>query len=142
MQTVEDRHIDILNSFSSCSTTQESYAYIIELGKKQEKLESSEMIRENLVKGCQTQLYLVTQAENGRIYFRAYADALISSGLAQLLIWFYNGLTFEEVIKTPPSFLEELNIPSSLTPSRTNGLYSIHIKMKQEALKELMKNKF
>ena len=70
--------------------------------------------------------------------FEAEADALISAGLAALLIRAYNGETPEVVLKCPPSFIEELGINASLTPSRSNGLYSLHLQMKQEALRLLM----
>ncbi len=139
MTTLKDKTQEIVDSFSSLKTPEETYAYIMELGKRQDELSPSEKIQEHLVKGCQTQLYLIARIEDKRIYFKTYADALISSGLAQLLIWFYNGRTPEEVLKTPPSFLEELKIPGSLTPSRANGLYSIHLRMKQEALKGIVK---
>ncbi len=138
MTTLKDKTQEIVDSFSSFETPEETYAYIIELGKRQVKLSVDEKVQEHLVRGCQTQLYLIAQIEDKRIYFKAYADALISSGLAQLLIWFYNGRTPEEVLKTPPTFLEELKIPASLSPSRANGLYNIHLRMKQEALKELI----
>lgn len=125
----------ILETFSLCDTPEKSYTKIMEIGKRQVPFSSEEKVSENLVRGCQSELYLLSELKEGQIYFRTYADALISAGLAQLLVWFYNGASCEEMIKTPPSFLEELNIPASLTPSRANGLYSIHLRMKQEALK-------
>lgn len=139
MTTLKDKTQEIVDAFSSFKTPEETYAYIMELGKRQVKLSTDEKLKEHLVRGCQTELYLITQVKEGLVYFKAYADALISSGLAQLLIWFYNGSTPEEVLKTPPTFLEELKIPASLSPSRANGLYNIHLRMKQEALKGLVK---
>ena len=71
--------------------------------------------------------------------FEAEADALISAGLAALLTQVYSGETPETILKCPPTYLDEIGISASLTPNRANGLYSIHLRMKQEALKLLMK---
>jgi cysteine desulfuration protein SufE len=136
--TTLSNHNQILEAFSLCDNPEKAYTKIMEIGKRQVLFSPEEKAFENLVRGCQSELYLLAELKEGKIYFRTYADALISAGLAQLLVWFYNGVSCEEMIKTPPSFLEELNIPASLTPSRANGLYSIHLRMKQEALKFLL----
>ncbi len=93
---------------------------------------------ENLVSGCQSTMYLKADVIDGRLYFSVWSDALISSGLAQILIRAYNGTEPEVVLKNEPSFLNELGIPGSLTPGRANGLYQIHLKMKQIALHFMM----
>ena len=134
MSLIDQRSTAILDAFSSCETPQATYSYLMDLGKKQTAFTEEEKQDEHLVKGCQSQLYLIAHLREGCLYFKAYADAFISAGLAQLLVWFYDGLTLEQVLKEPPTFLEKLNIPASLTPSRANGLYSIHLKMKQLAL--------
>ena len=71
------------------------------------------------------------------IVFEAEADALISAGLAALLIQVYSNELPEVVLKCPPNYIDELGISASLTPSRANGLYSLHLQMKQQALKLL-----
>lgn len=138
MATAQDHLKEILEEFALCDSPEKTYAKIMEIGKRQTRFSQDEMSSENLVRGCQTELYLTSEIKDGAIYFKTYADALISAGLAQLLVWFYNGLSCEEVLKVAPSFLDELKIPGSLTPSRANGLYSIHLRMKQEALKKLV----
>ena len=75
---------------------------------------------------------------NDKIIFEAESDALISAGLAALLTQVYSGETPEVILKCPPSYIEELGINSSLTPNRASGLYSMHLQMKQEALKLLV----
>ena len=83
-------------------------------------------------------MHLLTSKEEGKLYFQAESDALISKGLAALLIAVYSGESPEAILKCPPSYLEEIGITASLTPNRANGLYSIHLRMKQEALKALI----
>lgn len=90
---------------------------------------------ERIVSGCQSIVYLSTKMDQGKIYFNAFSEALISAGLAALLIQTYNGEDPAVLIKCPPTFLQELDITSSLSPARSNGLANIYLRMQQEALK-------
>lgn len=141
----------LMTDFGSCLKKQEEvkklfeglseearYEKIIGLGKKLIKLNPDEKTPANFVPGCQSAMYLISTFKEGKVYFNAESDALISAGLASILIEVYSGETPESILKCPPSYLEELGISASLTPSRANGLYSIHLKMKKEALRFLM----
>jgi cysteine desulfuration protein SufE len=129
---------DMIRLFSKCSTQEQKYEVIIELGRKAKGLEPQYKIPENLVKGCQSTMYLRSWIEGGNVYFAGESDALISAGLAELLLAVYSGEPPEVILKCPPDYLETIGISASLTPNRANGLYSIHLRMKQEALKKLM----
>ncbi len=131
----------IREKFAACSNEEERYQKIIELGREQPSLSENEKIEANLVKGCQSQMYLVSHLEENQVIFQAESDALISAGLAALLVKVYSGEAPETVLKCPPTYLEELGISASLSPSRANGLYSLHLRMKQDALKLLMEKK-
>lgn len=124
--------------FTSCPTPESRYQKIIELGRDLPRLDNTHKIPENIVGGCQSTLYLHSYKDGNNIVFEAESDALISAGLAALLVMVYSGETPETVLKCPPSYLEELGISASLTPNRANGLYSLHLRMKQDALKQLM----
>lgn len=139
-ETLEEKTQAIFTLFSSCKTNEEKYSVIIDLGRKLPRIDPSQKIDENLVRGCQSNMYLHTTVRDGKIFFEAESDALISAGLAALLIRVYSGESAETILKSPPTFLEELAISQSLTPSRSNGLYSLHLRMKQEALKSLLKS--
>ena len=121
----------------------ELYQKIIQLGKELPPLLQGERIPENLVKGCQSQTYLVGERCMGEkdekiLLFRAESEALISAGLAALLIHIYAGESLETILTCPPLFLQELKMDKLLTPNRANGLYSMHLKMKQLALAALV----
>ncbi len=131
----------ILTIFSSYSTDEERYQKIILIGKDTPPLESLYKTPENIVPGCQSRMYLRSFTKDGKIFFEAESDALISSGLAALLIAVYSGETAETILTCPPTYLEGLGLSTSLSPSRANGLYSVHLKMKQEALRHLMGQK-
>lgn len=124
--------------FEAISSPEERYQKLIELGRALPPLATVDKTAENLVQGCQSTMYLKSTLSNGLITFEAEADALISSGLAALLVAVYSEETPETVLKCPPSYLDELGIGSSLTPNRANGLYNIHLRMKQDALKLYM----
>jgi cysteine desulfuration protein SufE len=121
--------------FKGCLSAESKCQKIIELGKKQEVIDPILKTEENRVRGCQSRMYLVTRYENGRLYFSCESDAIISAGLGMLLVKVYSGETPETIIKERPKYIEDLQIPQTLTPSRANGLASIYIRMKQDAIK-------
>lgn len=137
-QSCLEKQKKVIELFSGCSSEEMKYQKIIELGRQQPPLSEKYKIPENIVQGCQSTMHLHSFMENGLVYFEASSDALISYGLAVLLIKVYSGETPETILKCPPDYLEELGVSASLTPSRSNGLYSIHLRMKQEALKFLI----
>jgi cysteine desulfuration protein SufE len=122
----------------ACPTQEAKYEKIIELGRQQIPLPATYKTPDNLVKGCQSQMYLHSYWEDDKIIFETDSDALISAGLAVLLTQVYSGETPEVILKCPPTYLDELGISASLTPNRASGLYSVHLRMKQEALKLLL----
>jgi cysteine desulfuration protein SufE len=128
----------IKEAFLACPSEEVKYEKIIELGHQQAPLAAAYKVQENLVKGCQSQMYLHSYWLGDKIIFEAESDALISSGLAALLVQVYSGETPEAILKCPPTYLEEIGISASLTPNRASGLYSMHLRMKQEALKMLV----
>lgn len=128
----------IRSLFNSLSSEDLKYQKIIELGRQLTSLRAEEKTPENIVKGCQSVMYLSSQFVNGSVIFNASSDALVSAGLAALLIKIYSGETPETILKCPPDCLEDLGVSASLTPNRANGLYSIHLRMKQDALKFYM----
>ena len=120
--------------FISTLSSEERYLRIIDLGRTLGAYPDKLRIPNLQVSGCQSTLYLSSKFSDGKIFFEAHSDALISAGLAAILIFVYSGQTPEEILKTPPSFLNELGILSSLSPSRSNGLANIHLRMKRDAL--------
>ena len=139
---MERRYTTQKNQFSSCLNEEEKYEKIINLGRNLAPLQLADKTAANIVKGCQSTMYLKSWMEDEKIYFAAESDALISAGLASILIQVYSGENPEVILKCPPDYLDQLGISASLTPSRANGLYSIHLRMKQDALKFLIQSQF
>lgn len=127
--------------FSSCATPEAKYQKIIEFGKNLSPIPSEAKIPENIVPGCQSIVYLQSRLINGKIFFYASSEALISAGLVALLIYVYNEEAPETILKCPPQFIEDLGLSSSLSPTRSNGLGNIYLRMKQDALRHLLSRK-
>jgi cysteine desulfuration protein SufE len=120
--------------FNGCSSAEEKYEKIIELGRKLPLFDPSQKIPSNLVAGCQSVMYLHTVEKEGRLFFNADSEALISKGLAALLIAVYSGEEPKEILSHPPTFLRELNILQSLSPTRANGALSLLNSIHQSCL--------
>jgi cysteine desulfuration protein SufE len=126
--------------FQDCKTKEAIYQRIMELGKRLSPFPSNERKPENLVPGCQSIMYLNSYMKEGKIYFEAESNALISSGLAYLLCYAYSGETPETVLKSAPQFLDEMGIYSSLSLNRSNGLSQLFLMMKKASLNFLIKS--
>lgn len=133
--------LEIKKSFASCSSSEEKYRHLMHLGSLLSPLPSHLKIESNLVPGCQSRLYLACLYNEGHISFLASSDALISAGLAALLIAAYNEVPPVTLFQCPPDFLQELGIVTSLSPNRSHGLANIYLRMKKDALLLLAKQK-
>lgn len=134
MPSIQSKIEELRKIFISKDSSEERYMRIIDLGRSLAPYPDELKTPNLLVPGCQSILYLSSNFQNGLLFFQAHADALISAGLAAILIHVYSGRTPEEILKTSPLFLKELGILGSLSPSRSNGLANIHLRMKQDAL--------
>lgn len=126
--------------FKGCDSPESRYQKIIELGFQLPPMPDSLKTEENLVKGCQSLVYLHAKLVDEKFYFTASSDALISAGLAQLLLLAYQGKSPTFILKIRPTFLEDLGIPTSLSPGRSNGLASMYLQMQKFALNFLVKH--
>jgi cysteine desulfuration protein SufE len=116
--------------FSKFTTEEEKYHFLIQLGREVPSMDPVYKTQENLVKGCQSQLFIHAKQIDGKFFFTTDSDALISKGLAAILIYAYNGETATTIITHPPTFLEGLGILSSLSPNRAQGAIHIYLKMR------------
>jgi cysteine desulfuration protein SufE len=129
---------EVKKLFSGASSQEEKYQVIIDLGKRQRLLLPQEKSEDALVSGCQSRMWLKATLQAGCSFFQTESDALISAGLGQILCLIYSGEEPDVVIKCPPLCLEEMHIVANLTPGRANGLASLLLRMRQEALKHLV----
>lgn len=138
MHGIKEKIEGLKKIFPPSTKDDERYLRIIELGRSLAFYPDALKIPKLQVAGCQSVLYLSSSFKDGRIYFEARSDALISAGLAAVLIFVYSGESPAAILKTPPAFLADLGIIGCLTPSRSNGLANIHLRMKKDALSFLV----
>lgn len=124
------KKIELLEKkFFSCKTSEEKYLTLIEMGKKLPPFKEDWKTESNRVLGCQSILYLHTELKDNKVFFHAYSDALISKGIAALLLSIYNDEEPKIILNTPPNFLKTTGIFTSLSPNRSNGLIELLKKM-------------
>ena len=123
--------------FLHCQTPQQRYQKIIELGRSLPPMPDTLQIQENIVQGCQSVVYLHCECDEGRMIFYVASDALISAGLAALLLKAYDGQSPAFILQNKPIFLKDLHIYASLSPGRSNGVASMYLRMQKEAIKYL-----
>jgi cysteine desulfuration protein SufE len=132
--TIEEKQDRIARQFELLGDWPERYKYIIKLGQKLEPLDEEYKVEENLVRGCQSQVWLVTEQDDDKIIFKADSDAAITKGLVAMLVNFYSGENPETILETDPEFIEEIGMQQHLSPTRSNGLASMVKQMKIYAM--------
>lgn len=135
MTSIQDRQNQIIREFSVYTQWEDRYKKIIDMGKALPNLAEDLRTDKNIVKGCQSQVWLYAGLnEQGQIILQGDSDALIVKGLVALLLKVYSGSTPEEVLATPPEFLKALGFEGNLSPSRANGLHSMLKQIKNYAM--------
>jgi cysteine desulfuration protein SufE len=116
---------DVIKEFAFFDDWMDRYQYLIDLGRRLPPLTASELVDENKIKGCQSQVWFVADRHNGRLTFRAISDAAIVSGLIALLLRIYSGRYPQDILDTPPNFVVALELEQHLSATRSNGLASM-----------------
>ncbi|MBL4907474.1 MAG: SufE family protein [Sneathiella sp.] len=116
---------DFKDAFMFLDEWTDRYGYLIDLGRKLPEFPKELRVDENLMQGCQSQVWLISHMEGNRLQFLAMSDAMIVSGLIGLLLAVYNNRTPTEILSTDSAFLEDLGLNQHLSPSRSNGLHSM-----------------
>ena len=124
----------IVNDFKKFEAWEKKYEHLIALGKSLNTLPESEHKDELKVKGCQSQVWIKSELKDGRVYFQGDSDALLVKGLVALVLSIYSGETPQDIIKFEPLFLKEIGLDSGLSPSRSNGLFSMIKQVKYYAV--------
>jgi len=113
---------------------QDRYEHLIELGKELPLIAPEKKTDENIVRGCQSRVWLHAAPQNGRVHFTADSDAMITKGLVALLVRVLNDRTPQEILETPLTFIDAIGLREHLSPNRSNGLVAMLDQMKRYAL--------
>ncbi|NGP77561.1 SufE family protein [Balneolaceae bacterium YR4-1] len=134
MADIQEIQQNIIKEFAALVDWTERYKYIIKLGRDLEPLDEEYKIEDNLVRGCQSQVWLHTRLKDGKVIFEADSDAAITKGLVALMVRFYSGQDPDTIISTKPEFIQKIGMEEHLSPTRSNGLASMVKQMKIYAM--------
>ena len=123
--TIEEVQQEIIEEFSVYEDWMDKYSYLIELGNELEDLPPKEKNDQNLIKGCQSRVWLVAEKKDDKIEFRGESDAVIVKGLVALLLRVVSGRTPREIIDNELHFIDDLGLKQHLSPTRSNGLLAM-----------------
>lgn len=132
--TIQEIENNIIEEFANYEDWLDKYAYIIELGKECPQIEESDKTDANLIKGCQSRVWLSCSQSEGKLHFRADSDAVITKGIISLLIRALDGQKPQDILNADLHFLDVIGLKEHLSPTRSNGLTSMVKQMKMYAL--------
>ena len=123
--TLEEKKQQVIEDFSLYDEWLDKYEYLIELGKSLSPFPEGKKTEDRLIKGCQSRVWLDSELREGRLYFSADSDAIITKGIISLLIDVYSGRTPEEIAADDFGFVADIGLKENLSPTRANGLVSM-----------------
>ena len=132
--TIQEKQERIIREFKALGDWPERYKYIIKLGQKLDSLDEKYKTEDNLVRGCQSQVWLHTELDDDKVIFKADSDAAITKGLVALMVRFYSDETPEDILSHNPDFIKQIGMQEHLSPTRSNGLASMIKQMKIYAM--------
>ena len=125
---------EIIEEFEQFGDWMEKYNYLIDISKDLEPLDAKFKVTENLIRGCQSRVWLVADMEDDRLVFKADSDAIITKGIVALLIRVLSGRKPSEIMNIDLYFIDRIGLRQNLSPTRSNGLLSMVKQMKMYAL--------
>ena len=134
MKSINDIQKDIVEEFNFFDDWIQKYEYIIDLGKNLPAIELSQKINENLIKGCQSKVWLWAEKNNNTIIYHADSDAIMTKGMIALLIRVLSNQKPEEIKHADLIFIDKIGLKEQLSITRANGLLSMIKQMKIYAL--------
>ncbi|HEY5393441.1 MAG TPA: SufE family protein [Hanamia sp.] len=132
--TIKEREEEITEEFSLFDSWEEKYEYIIDLGKKLEPLDEKYKVGENIIKGCQSTVWLTSEFKNGKVFYKADSDAVIVKGLVSMLIKVLSGHEPDQILNAKLDFIKDIGMMTHLAQTRSNGLLSMVKQIKNYAL--------
>jgi cysteine desulfuration protein SufE len=138
--TLKEKEQEIIDEFAFMDDWMMKYEHIIELGKSLPLIEEEKKVDENIIKGCQSRVWLMAESKEDTVFFKADSDALITKGIIALLVRVLNGEKPETIANAEFSFIDKIGLKEHLSPTRSNGLVSMIKQMKFYALALQAKN--
>ncbi|MFY0603910.1 MAG: SufE family protein [Flavobacteriaceae bacterium] len=132
--TIKEIQEEIVDEFAMFDDWMERYEYIIELGKSLPLIDLQYKLDENLIKGCQSKVWLYSEAINDHLVFTADSDAILTKGIVALLLRVYTNQSPKDILSANNDFIDEIGLQEHLSPTRANGLVSMLKQIKLYAI--------
>jgi cysteine desulfuration protein SufE len=132
--TIQEIQSEIEEEFGFFDDWMDKYEHLIGLGKDLPLIDPQFKTEEHIIKGCQSQVWLHAELEDGKLFYTADSDAIITKGVISLLIRSFNAQTPDAILEASTDFIDRIGLKDHLSPTRANGLVSMVKQMKFYAL--------
>ena len=139
MKTIQEIENEIIEEFAIYDDWMDKYAYLIEIGNDLPGMDEAHKTEDNLIQGCQSRVWFHAEMKDGRLWFTADSDAIITKGIAGLLVRVFSGQKPEDIAHADLRFIDEIGLTQHLSPTRSNGLLSMVKQIKMYALAAVAK---
>ena len=134
METIQKLQANLIQDFEMFENWMQKYEYLIDLGKDLEPINKQHKTDENLIKGCQSKVWLNAEYTNGKIIFSADSEAIMTKGIVAMLINVLSNQAPKDIVNANLDFIDRLGLKEQLSVTRANGLASMIKKMKLYAI--------
>ncbi|RAJ18039.1 SufE family protein [Olleya aquimaris] len=134
MQTIKEIQDDIIDEFSMFEDWEERYQYMIDLGKTLPLIAPEYKTEDNIIKGCQSKVWVHAELKDDKIVFTADSDAIITKGIIAILIRVFSNQHPKNIIEANTDFIDAIGLKEHLSPTRANGLVSMIKQIKMYAI--------
>lgn len=132
--TIQEKQQEVVDEFAMFDDWMQRYEYMIELGKSLPLIDEKYKIDENLIKGCQSKVWVHAELEGDKLAFTADSDAIITKGIVAILIRVFSDQHPSAIIEADTKFIDEIGLKEHLSPTRANGLVSMIKQLKMYAI--------
>ncbi len=138
--TIKEKQQEVVDAFAFMEDWEQKYEYIIDLGKELKGLPESQKTDENLIRGCQSKVWIDAEFRDGKLFFNADSDGILPKGIVSLLVSIYSGHPTKEILDSDFAFIEQIGLQEFLSPSRANGLMAMTKQIKFYAVAYQLKS--
>lgn len=131
---IQEIQNDIIDEFSMFDDWEERYQYMIDLGKTLPLIAEQYKTKENIIKGCQSRVWVHAEMKEDKVVFTADSDAIITKGIIAILIRVFSNQSPKDIIESNTDFIDKIGLKEHLSPTRANGLVSMIKQLKMYAI--------
>jgi len=134
METIQEIQNEIIDEFSMFDDWMQRYEFMIDLGKSLPIINDQHKTEDNIIKGCQSKVWVYGELKDNKVIFTADSDAIITKGIIAILIRVFSNQHPKDILEANTNFIDEIGLKEHLSPTRANGLVSMIKKIKLYAL--------